>query len=265
MARMPISTETRRQLNDHDRRWPIKLGLRTLAIPFAFIAMILFAVATSVSIMNYGGNDWTDALPLAPVLLALFYDPLFLFLTLFQRHGRPIHPGWNVGVDLLIWGLAIPSIVFSVGEGWFWYWQPVVVEFDGIVPCDEFNLGSQYCNPLIYTLGRTEIAANVFLAFILIIHFTLFVYACIATHKWRKAKELTPAERRNLELQYNRSPEEHLESQPPAYTPSAAGSARTPGSAAPSEEHNPFKDAEATADSNPFHDEHVAGDAVKYA
>ncbi|KAF6240053.1 hypothetical protein HO173_001663 [Letharia columbiana] len=262
MARMSISAETRRQLNGHDRRWPIKLGLRALAVPLAFIAMILFAVTTSVSKMNYGGNDWTDGLPLAPVLLALFYDPLVLFLTLFQRHGRPIHPGWNVGVDFLVWGLAIPSLVFSVGDGWFWYWQPVLVEFDGMVPCDEYNYWSQICNPLIYTLGRIEIAANVFLALILIIHFTLFVYACIATHKWRKAKKLTAAERRNIELQYNRTPEEHRESQPPAYTPSAKGSARMPVSAV-SEEDNPFKDAEASAESNPFHDEHRS--AVKYA
>lgn len=69
---MAISAETRTQLNQHDRRWPIKLGLRALAIPFAFIAMILFAVATSVSKLNYGGNDWTDGLPLAPVSFCLF-------------------------------------------------------------------------------------------------------------------------------------------------------------------------------------------------
>ena len=70
------------------------------------------------------------------------------------------------------------------------------------------------------------------------------------------------AERRNIELQYNRSPDEHRESQPPAYTPSSAGNAKTPPSAV-SEEDNPFKDAEATAESNPFHDDH--GGAVKYA
>ncbi|CAF9916791.1 hypothetical protein IMSHALPRED_003295 [Imshaugia aleurites] len=262
MARMRISPETRQQLNQHDRRWPLKLGLRALAIPLAFIAMILFAVATSVSKLNYGGNDWTDGLPLAPVLLALFYDPLVLFLTLIHRHGRPIHPGWDVGVDLFIWGLAVPSIIFSVGDGWFWYWQPVLVEFDGLVPCDVYNYWSQDCSPLIYTLGRIEIAANVFLALILIIHKTLFVYACIATHKLRKAKKLSTVERRNIELQYNRSPEEHRESQPPAYTPSAAASTRSPVSAV-NEQDNPFKDEEATADSNPYHDDH--GSAVKYA
>ena len=78
-----------------------------------------------------------------------------------------MHPGWHVGADLLVWALAIPAIVFSIGAGWFWYWQPVLLEFDDFVLCDDFNFWSQQCNPLIYTLGKMEIAANVFLALIL--------------------------------------------------------------------------------------------------
>ena len=40
--------------------------------------------------------------------------------------------------------------------------------FDGdLVPCDEFNFFSEICQPAIYTIGRIEIAANVFLALIL--------------------------------------------------------------------------------------------------
>ncbi|MCJ1450046.1 hypothetical protein MMC28_000374 [Mycoblastus sanguinarius] len=263
MPNLPLPAETRRSLSENDRRWPIKLGIRAASTFFAFIAMILFAVTTSLSITNYGGNDWTDGLPLAPVLLALIYNPLYLFL-LVRRHGRPIHPGWHVAVDLLIWGLAIPAIVFSVGVGWFWVWQPVILDVDGFVPCDDWNYWSEECQPLIYTLGRMEIAANVFLAFILIIHFILFVFACIATHKWRKASKRSAAERRNIELQYHRSPEEHLSQQPPAYTPSAQGSIRTPTSAV-SEHENPFKDGRDLpaegADVNPFRDEN----AVKYA
>jgi len=41
--------------------------MRALAIPLAFIAMTLFAVTTNVSKLNYGGNDWVDGMPLAPV------------------------------------------------------------------------------------------------------------------------------------------------------------------------------------------------------
>ncbi|KAK4697807.1 metal transporter CNNM, partial [Lecanoromycetidae sp. Uapishka_2] len=212
--------------------------------------MILFAVTTSLSKSNYGGNDWVDGMPLAPVLLALLYNPIVLFLTIFQRRGRPIHPGWHVGVDLFIWGLALPAIVFSIGDGWFWYWQPVILDFDGFVPCDDWNYWTYQCNPLIYTLGKMEIAANVFLALILIIHFILFVFACIATHKWRKAQKQSANGRHNVELQYHRSPEEHAEGQPPAYTPSTQDSIKTPAG----NEENPFKDQ-----SNPFDDgEHGA-------
>ncbi len=64
---MPIPAETRRRLNENDRRWPIKFGMRAVATFFAFIAMILFAVTTNLSKMKYGGNDWVDGMPIAPV------------------------------------------------------------------------------------------------------------------------------------------------------------------------------------------------------
>ena len=41
--------------------------------------------------------------------------------------------------------------------------------------------------------------------------------ACIATHKWRREAKKAKTERRNIELQYHRSPEEHMAKQPPAY------------------------------------------------
>ena len=77
------------------------------------------------------------------------------------------------------------------------------------------------------------------------------------------ARKRAAVESRNVELQYHRNPEEHMAQQPPAYTPSAAGSTRTP----PSADANPFKDpihaAPPNEDGNPFRDvEHAA---VKYA
>jgi len=67
MALLSITPDTRRALSDNDRRWPIKLGMRAVATLFAFVAMILFAVTTNLTKLNYGGNDWVDGLPLAPV------------------------------------------------------------------------------------------------------------------------------------------------------------------------------------------------------
>ena len=67
MALLAVHPETRRTLSENDRRWPIKLGMRGVATLFAFIAMILFAATTNISKKNYGGNDWVDGMPLAPV------------------------------------------------------------------------------------------------------------------------------------------------------------------------------------------------------
>ena len=133
------------------------------------------------------------------------------------RHGRIIHPGWSVGIDLIIWGLALPAVVFSVGVGWFWWWQPVMfVLKDGSIPCVAYNYWSKPCNPLIYRLGKMEIAASVFLALTLIAHFILFVRACVLTHQLRKRKGLESNARRNIELQYRRDPADH-EWHAPAY------------------------------------------------
>ena len=41
--------------------------MRAVATLFAFVAMVLFATATDLTKRNYGGNDWVDGLPLAPV------------------------------------------------------------------------------------------------------------------------------------------------------------------------------------------------------
>ena len=49
------------------------------------------------------------------------------------------------------------------------------------------------------------------------IHFALFVMACIATRKWRHEAKQARTGRRNIELQYHRSPEEHTAKQPVVY------------------------------------------------
>ena len=43
--------------------------------------------------------------------------------------------------------------------------------------------------------------------------------ACIATHKWRREAKKAKTERRNIELQYHRSPEQHTAKQFQGYQP----------------------------------------------
>lgn len=101
------------------------------------------------------------------VLTSLIYNLLALGLLILPRTHKAIHPGWDVGVYLLVWTLGMPSIVFSVGWGWFWWWQPVLVKSHQYIPCNQWNYWSKACKPVIYTAGKIEIAANVFLGLLM--------------------------------------------------------------------------------------------------
>lgn len=62
-----VRAERRQGLDEEDRRWRFKLGLRSVATFLAVPAMILFAASTGMSTHYYGGDDWVDGMPLAPV------------------------------------------------------------------------------------------------------------------------------------------------------------------------------------------------------
>ncbi|KAL8944058.1 MAG: hypothetical protein Q9211_000723 [Gyalolechia sp. 1 TL-2023] len=211
--------ETRRRLQEENPRWYIKATLQALCAFLAFPALILFADATALTNKYFPSphGDWSDWMPLFPpavreqVLISFIYNPVALALLIFPyAHALP-HPGWDVVVYLVVWALGIPSIVFSVRWGWFWWWQPVLLEFNDYIPCNRWNYWSEPCNPVIYTAGKMEIAANVFLALLIILSFTLFVLGCTAAQNLRRAARRA----RDLQLQHRRSPED----QPPAYTP----------------------------------------------
>ena len=69
--RSPLTVDIRRRLNDRDSRWPAKAVLRIIAMGFEFLAMVLFAVAVTMTNKNFtntdGPGDWTDGIALAPV------------------------------------------------------------------------------------------------------------------------------------------------------------------------------------------------------
>ncbi|KAL8924464.1 MAG: hypothetical protein Q9172_002675 [Xanthocarpia lactea] len=164
-----FSAETRRRQQENDPKWHVKAILQAICTFLAFIALILFAAATAVTNKYYNllHGDWSDWMPLFPVLISLIYNPVSFSLRL-RRHGKPIHPGWDVGFHLLIWVLGVPSIVLSVGWGWFWWWQPVLYRYNnGYIPCYGWNFWSEPCQPAIYTAGKLEIAANVFLGLLM--------------------------------------------------------------------------------------------------
>ncbi|KAL8943833.1 MAG: hypothetical protein Q9216_000826 [Gyalolechia sp. 2 TL-2023] len=217
--------ETRRRLREENPRWYIKATLQAVCAFLAFPALVLFAHATALTNRHFSSphGDWTDWMPLFPVLISLIYNPIALALPIFRYGHKSIHPGWDVGVYLFVWALGIPSMYFCIRWGWFWWWQPVFLKFNDFIPCNQWNYWSEPCNPVIYTAGKIEIAANVFLGLLIILSLTLFVLGCIAVHKHRRAARRSRITARNIQLQYHRSPDEHAAQQPPAYTPPSDG------------------------------------------
>ena len=224
--RSPLTVETRRRAYEEDPKWPTKAVLRILATILALIAMPLFAAAISYTNMNFvntsGPGDWTDGLALAPVctsslfekvalcsyqqiVISLLYNPIALLFHFLVRKGQPLHPAIHVGLDLLVWGLSVPAIVFGAAGGMFWYWMSAVQSPDGSIDCSFFfNQWSIECTPAAYTIGHLEIAGLVFLAFLLsvlhsfqllcfvltcrsITHLVLFVFSCFDLHARRVA------------------------------------------------------------------------------
>lgn len=106
---------------------------------------------------------------------------------------------------------------------------------DVLVPCSGSNLRSKVCSPMIYTLGRVELAANVFLCLLILAQFTLFVYSCVAAHRHRIARRQARRSRGvvggDADTELAVSPRSsdpsrfagHLAKAPPAYTVSAVG------------------------------------------
>ena len=71
-------------------------------------------------------------------------------------------------MDLLVWVLLIPSIVFAIAGGIFWSWADVTRGQNGEIDCGfTFNAFSPECSPIVYQIGRMEIAGVVFLFLLL--------------------------------------------------------------------------------------------------
>ena len=96
-------------------------------------------------------------------------------MHLLFRKKRPIHPAIRISLDLIVWGLSVPALVFGVLGGIFWYWTDALPSADGTTDCSFFfNAWSQQCSPVAYQIGRLEIAGLVFLFFLLYVNVGVF-------------------------------------------------------------------------------------------
>ena len=125
---MIFNKESRQRVKEAESLWLAKFILRCICIIFAIVAIILDGVAVgkqrnylqNLSHENgryinnyYYGLSWGLGLVLIPLCASLLWN-LANIVTRLTR-TRPVHPGANVGCDLVIW-LAFCGFL------WIGYW-----------------------------------------------------------------------------------------------------------------------------------------------
>ena len=118
---------SRAALHDAERFWAWKLALRAITIVAALVAV--GCVAWTVS-QNYDNGDfWLLPWDLIPLGVSVIWN-LSNIIVLFVRK-RPVHPGANVGLDLVLWltfGVTSSFLLFAAIDQLSWTYSDLVFD-----------------------------------------------------------------------------------------------------------------------------------------
>ncbi|MCJ1479509.1 hypothetical protein MMC13_008195 [Lambiella insularis] len=218
----------RAALHDGERYWAWKLALRVITIVLALVSIGLLAWASSPYNQVFSYEFWLVVWEFIPLGISIIWNVANIIVLLVRK--RPMHPGTDVGVDLLLWLALIAASIFAmfaaISE---LQWQ--YLDYDYSEPTNEFNYvqlpngtygyvdghyvqalnGSSYyvtgnsSDPIAcdgfascaeenqlfnqhHNLGVIELVGAIFSCIIVLLHFTLFVWACVDTHNRRGRK-----------------------------------------------------------------------------
>ncbi|RMZ88026.1 hypothetical protein DV736_g4744, partial [Chaetothyriales sp. CBS 134916] len=162
------SASTRHALGRADPRWKLKLSLYILTLLASLIAVSLFAAIIpewNANFFHTAGpirGDWTDGLPLGPLGLALISTLAMLLYTVIKRKS-PSPTRATVALYAFILIFLAPSLVLSGVGSLFRFWQPpAVASQSGVIRCNLTNIFTRQCQPVLYQVGRLQIAGLVF-------------------------------------------------------------------------------------------------------
>ena len=232
------------KLNAGDRDWQWKIGMRVVLFIISFIGLGCAGwVVTNFSSKHryYGymfdSNDW-EWIPwtLVTFVLTIVWSLACILVFWFRKDHSPLHPGAQVGVDLILWlgyiatGLCAVGAVISIREfgssgaigqysraEWTYVSENNTWVFDSNSSSSSYytspnssrncktpyyysNSGFESCEQLdefVNYLWRTknarfntELCACVCQFLALFLHFVLFIWACVDTHRYRKERKV---------------------------------------------------------------------------
>lgn len=223
-------------LEHHDAKWRWKQIVRAVACFSSLIALGIFAWGMTKHFIgwypvipvspratySHAGGRHRSHLTLMQFTLAIVYAFVTIPLTLWR--GRPIHPGWNVAADLVLWlamGLAVILVtpflaMYSIADSYDpEYYAYATSNIAGTVPVYR-PAGTHPSNTAHIEIGAVSFGAVAMYVPIAlsnatpserrgcccifihpdmavantvndrILHFILFIAACVDTHRHRR-------------------------------------------------------------------------------
>ncbi|KAF2702944.1 hypothetical protein K504DRAFT_189315 [Pleomassaria siparia CBS 279.74] len=200
----------REKLDAGEENWKWKLGLRVALVVVVIIGTGCVGGAM-VQIVQPSESYWMsyDLWLLWPALItfgvSFIWCLICILVLLLRRPPRPVHPGVAVGMDLVLWmGYIITTwLVVSACI------SALTLGSDGAI--DSYSSYGYYTQAsngtwdnALYTAIKKkagiEVTAAVCQGLALVLHFALFVWACVDTHRRRRSKTSVDAEKLAAEI-----------------------------------------------------------------
>ncbi|KAJ8133495.1 hypothetical protein O1611_g129 [Lasiodiplodia mahajangana] len=159
----------------HQGGWNVtKLVLRCLSF---VLSIVIIGLSVNEGIRLSGASDarrfytsWWFTLPLA--LISIGVDGAELIFGFLWKRNPGIHPGWHIGIELVLLGGNIVALIFisSTIPGYYGYYY------------DDPNFARAISHLLIVTVA--------FVGIFTVNRFILFVIACVDTHRYHTAAQV---------------------------------------------------------------------------
>ncbi|KAK5267295.1 hypothetical protein LTR99_006482 [Exophiala xenobiotica] len=179
--------------------------LHSASLLFSLLSVSLFSAAIPRWNANFFHNtgpsrgDWTDGMPLGPLVFALLYHAGTLLYHSYSYHSRigtlrrpsntPQNNNTNTTltsrrtlllnttISTLILITLFPSLILAGYGSLFRFWRPAMRSTQsGSIPCNTMlNVFSRQCQPVLYSVGNLQLAGIVFGCMVWICHFALLL------------------------------------------------------------------------------------------
>ena len=234
----------------HRLRHRCTFVLHVVGLLAGLIAISLFAAAIPYWNKNFfhstGPNrgDWTDGMPLGPLMFAVLYHGIILLQGRIQKVQRSdVSTGYgaslgrpslmiHTAVPCLVLLSLLPALLLAAYGSLFRFWRPAMHTQSGILVCNMLNIFAQECEPTLYDIGNLQIAGITFGTLVWITHFALLLVSLRNLRRCRLAKRL----QQEKIAQYSRSEERSSRSSQRGYG-SARGSTSSHGAGSHSAWH----------------------------